>query len=132
MDLGSNITGVSGIVEVTPTLDLALALHPQTRQVVVAGGNALLDRDLLALAQKEFKAYEGKVSFSYLPDLTPEEMRQRLAVLPDKTIVIFLSFSDNAGKAPVSPEGFHFVRPRRLPLWINQASLGHGMSAAGC
>jgi hypothetical protein len=29
LDLGSNTTGVSGRIEITPTLDLALALHPQ-------------------------------------------------------------------------------------------------------
>ena len=88
-----------------PTLDLALAFHPQTERVVVVAGNAPLDQDLLALAQKEFQAYEGKLAFTYLTDLTPEEMRQRLAVLPDKTIVIFLSFNTDARvRSTASPE----------------------------
>src|SRR6185503_3088909 len=93
INLGSNITGVSGKVEVAPTLDLALALHPQTKRVVVVAGNASIDRGLLELAQKEFRPYEGTLTFTYLTGLTLEEMRQRLAVLPNHSIVIFLAFN---------------------------------------
>jgi C4-dicarboxylate-specific signal transduction histidine kinase/ABC-type uncharacterized transport system substrate-binding protein len=99
LDLGSNVTGVSGKVELAPTLDLALALHPQTQSVVVVAGNGSLDQGLLEQARKEFRAYEGRAAFTYLSGLTLEDVRKRLAVLPDKTIVIFLAFNtDSAGK----------------------------------
>jgi len=90
--LGSKVTGVSTKVELPPTLELALALHRQTERVVVVGGNASIDKGLLAMAQKEFQTYVGRLAFTYLTDLTPEEVCQRLAVLPDKTVVIFLFF----------------------------------------
>jgi len=130
LDLGSNITGVSGKIEVTPTLDLALALHPQTQRVVVVAGNARLDRDMLAMAQKEFRAYEGKASFTYLTDLTPEQIRQRLAVLPDKALVIYLSFnSDTAGNAYVSADVVSMLaQTSSAPIYAqNQAHLGRGI-----
>jgi PAS domain S-box-containing protein len=99
LDLGANVTGVSTKVEVVPTLELALTFHPQTQRVVVVAGNASIDRGLLALAQKEFRPYESRVAFTYLTDLSPEEMRRRLAVLPDRTVVIFLAYSvDPTGK----------------------------------
>ena len=99
LSLGPNFTGVSTKVEVAPTLELALAFHPQTERVVVVAGSAAFDKAMVALAQKEFQLYEGKVAFTYLTDLTPEELRQRLAVLPAKTIVLFLTFNtDSAGK----------------------------------
>lgn len=125
-----NTTGVSGKIEVAPTLELVLALHPQTQRVVVAGGTALLDRDLLALAQKEFKPHEGKVSFTYLTDMTLEEMRQRLAVLPEQTVVIFLSFnSDGSGKAYVSHEVVsRLAESSSAPIYsLNQSYFGSGI-----
>ena len=65
-----NTTGVSGTIEVAPTLDLALAFHPQTERVVVAAGNAPLERELMALAKKDFRRYEDRLAFTYLTDLT--------------------------------------------------------------
>lgn len=130
LTLGSNITGVSAKVEVAPTLDLALALHPQTQKVVVIAGKATLDQGLLAMAQKEFRAYEGKLSFTYLTDLTPAEMGQRLAGLPDKSIVIVLSYSlDTAGKAYVGGEVISLLSSSSTaPIYaLSQTFLGEGI-----
>lgn len=105
LKLGANVTGVSTKVEVAPTLELALGLQPETERVVVVAGSAALDQGLMAQAQKEFSAYEGKLKFDYLSGLTVEELRQRLAVLPEKTIVIYLSiFSDHTGQAHFTAE----------------------------
>lgn len=130
VDLQSNITGVWGQGEFAPTLNIALASHPETQRVVVASGNAAIDREQLTLAQKEFRAYEGRVAFSYLTDLTVEEMRQRLATLPDKTVVMFLSFNvDSAGKRYTSPEVLAQISPTsRAPIYGNSdINLGHGI-----
>ena len=130
LNLGSNVTGVSTKVELTPTLDLALAAQPQTESVMVVGGNAAIDRGLLALAQKEFHAYEGRIAFTYLTDVTPEEIRQRLALLPDKTIVIFLSFSsDRAGTTYQSFEVISLLASTSsAPIYgMSQTLLGNGI-----
>ena len=116
LDLGTRVTGVSGKVELAPTLDLALGLHPETQQVLVTSGNAPLDRGLLAQAQKEFHAYEGRADFTYLTDVTQEELRQRFSVLPKNTIVIFLSFnSDREGIAHITPEVLAKLAQLALP-----------------
>ena len=130
LNLGSNVTGVLGKIEVAPTLDLALAFHPQTQRVVVVAGNAPFDQGLLALARRDFRAFEGRAAFTYLTDLTPEEVRQRLAVLPDKTIVIFLSFnSDSAGKTHTSPDVLSLLAPSSTaPIYAQSEILfGHGI-----
>ena len=130
INLGSNTTGVSGRVEVIPTLDLALAFHPQTQRVVVVAGNAPIDQGLLALAQKEFRAYEGRVAFTYLTDSTPEEISKRLAVLPDKSIVIYLSFSgERAGEVYLNPEVVSLLASSSsAPIYAeSQVLLGQGI-----
>ena len=129
LNLGTNVTGVLGKIEVAPTLDLALAFHPQTQRVVVVAGNAPFDQGLLTLARRELHAYEGRAAFSYLTGLTLDEVRQRLAVLPDKTIVIFLSFnSDSAGKVYTGPEALSLLGvSSRAPIYIqSQINLGYG------
>ena len=130
LQLGPNVTGASTKVEVAPTLELALALQPQTQNVVVAAGNAPINTGLLAVARKEFQPYEGKVAFTYLTDLTLEEMRQRLAVLPAKTIIIFLGFTaDRAGKVYNSIEVASLLAASsNAPIYgSTQVLLGHGI-----
>ena len=130
LNLGSNVTGVSGKNEVVPTLDLALTFHPQTQRVVVVAGNAPLDQARLARASQEFRAYEGRAAFTYLSGLTPEEVRQRLAVLPDETIVIFLSFnSDSSGKSYTGPEVVSLLAPSSNAPIYGQSDIlfGHGI-----
>src|SRR4029450_8753845 len=51
--------------EFAPTLDLALRIHPNTREVVVVAGTSDFDDTILAQAQSEFRPYESRVSISY-------------------------------------------------------------------
>ena len=85
---------------------------------------------LLALAQKEFRDYEGRVAFTYLTDLTPEEIRKRLEVLPDMSIVIYLSFmADSAGKVYANPEVISLLASSSTaPIYgESETLLGHGI-----
>jgi PAS domain S-box-containing protein len=130
LPLGSNITGVSAKVEVAPTLDLALGFQPQTQQVVVVAGHSSLDEGLVELARREFRPYEGKLNFTYLTNQTPEEVRRRLAILPDKTIVIFLSFSrDAAGISYTNGEVISLLASSSTaPIYgVSQTFMGWGL-----
>ena len=130
LNLGSKVTGVSGKIEVVPTLDLAFMFHPQTQRVVVVAGNAPLDQARLALAREEFRPFEGRAAFTYLTGLTAEEVRQRLAVLPDETIVIFLSLnSDSSGKSYTGPEVLSLLASSSTaPIYGHSDILfGHGI-----
>jgi PAS domain S-box-containing protein len=130
LDLGPNFTGVSTKVEPATTLELALAFHPQTQRVVLVAGNASIDKGLLALAQNEFCPYESKLAFTYLTDLTPEQIRQRLAILPEKTIVIFLAYNnDTTGKAYSGREVLSLLASTsNAPVYgVSQTLLGYGI-----
>jgi PAS domain S-box-containing protein len=120
LDLGQNVTGVHGSIELRPALDLALALHPGTRRVAVVTGNSSRDKFWEALAQKEFQSYEDNVEFAYLTNVTSEELRKELAALPPHTIVFFLSFLlDSAGNAYSLPESVSLVAPSSsAPIYL--------------
>jgi signal transduction histidine kinase len=101
--LSSNVFGVLVKREFAPTLEIALRLHPSTKGVIVVSGTSEFDTSLLAAAQKEFRPYEKRVSFTYLSELPLEQLLGKLAQLPRGNIVLFVSmFRDGVGH-PVVP-----------------------------
>jgi len=92
---GANVTGVSGKLELQPTLDLALTIQPETKKVVVVAGQTQLETDLVQQAHDEFRPYESKLEFSYLVGLEIDELKNKLAELSDRTIVLYLGMRSN-------------------------------------
>jgi signal transduction histidine kinase len=84
--------------EFAPTLDLVLRVHPTTEHFVVVAGTSDYDTRLLLQAQKEFRPYENRVSFTYLPELPLEQLLSTLSLLPSRDIVLYLTlFQDGIG-----------------------------------
>jgi PAS domain S-box-containing protein len=103
--LGPNVTGVWGELDFKPNLDLALALHPNTRKVVVLVGVSEFDKYWTARVKEDFLAYEGKLEITYLIGRTIAEQQQALASLPQHTIVFFVTATrDNAGNNYNNPD----------------------------
>jgi len=101
LDVGPNMTGVWGEANYKSNLELALALHPETKQVVVICGAGEWDNYWRSLVQEQLRAFEGRVEFSYLSGLTISELKNALAALTSRTIVLFVSSTqDNAGNNP--------------------------------
>lgn len=99
LSLKPQMTGAMVAPDFAFILELALTLQPQTRQVVVVGGTADFDRFLMAWAREAFAPWEGKVTFSYLSDLSLAALQERLAQLPPHTIVYYLTIlRDGSGQ----------------------------------
>jgi signal transduction histidine kinase len=82
------------------TLELGLALRPQTKRVVVVAGASSLDRMYLDAARTELERFAGRVPIEYLTDLPLEEMMARLRSLPrDSLIMPATIFRDSAGQS---------------------------------
>lgn len=88
--------GVWMVVQPTKTLELALNLEPQTQHVIVVGGMGKMDRLGEALVREQFHAYEARLEFNYLTDLSMPELLDRLKHLPSRSVVIYTSFSQDA------------------------------------
>ena len=89
-------TGVWAVAQPEPTLKVALALQPGTRQVVVVGGVGVYDRHLEAVAKESFRKYDSRLEFTYLTDLDMPALIERLKHLPDHTIVYHTSIMQDA------------------------------------
>ena len=72
--LPPHVRGVLLKREFSPTLELALGLHPQTRQVIVVGGTSDFDKLLLEQARKEFEPFANRVNVTYATALPLQQL----------------------------------------------------------
>jgi PAS domain S-box-containing protein len=110
--LRPNATGIWGIPDFRKTLEIALSLHPDTQTVTVVAGDSRQDQFLRSAARKDFRAYEDRFAFDYPSELTLEELRLKLSALPQKSLIIYLSFFlDREGKIYSGPQALSLVAP---------------------
>src|SRR3954464_13095504 len=85
--LDSSFTGVEGgEAGYSATVAAALRLKPDTRRVVVVGGQAPFDREQEAAAREQLKSYQDRLEISYLPELDAPTLLQHFKELPSHTI----------------------------------------------
>jgi signal transduction histidine kinase len=95
LKLDSNVTGLWAESNYRANLDLALALQPGTKRVVVISGAGPWDNYFRSAVQEDFRPYEGKLQFDYLSGLTVSELQTTLSTLPAETVVSFVSSSQD-------------------------------------
>jgi len=105
LSLRSNVTGVLVKRDFKGTLDVALKLQPDTRQVVFIAGTSTFDKDLLEQASQDLKPYEDRLKFTYLTDLPLSSTLNEISQLPSDTIILYSTvFRDGAGSTYVPHE----------------------------
>ena len=90
------ITGVVGSLHPDRTLDEALQLLPDTKNVVVVGGMGRFDVSFENVARQAFHNYESKLEFTYLTDLSMPALLEKLSHLPSHTIVYHAAMTRDA------------------------------------
>ena len=117
--------------EPAKTLDAALRLLPDTRQVFVVAGQSRFDKGVVALTRAGLTSYEAKLDVTYLTDLSMKQLQERLRNLPSHSIVLFLTYFKDA-------EGREFlnmvdalpmvVGASNAPVFgVSEPYLGHGV-----
>ena len=95
----ANSTGLLNKLQFGPSIELALALQPDLEHVYVVVGTTGLDRSRESQARAEFRAFEGRVEFTYLSGLVTKDLEARLGTLPPHSAVYFVVVSkDGAGE----------------------------------
>jgi signal transduction histidine kinase len=118
--LPPNVTGASLQVRYWPTLALARTLDPRTERAVVVIGASPNDRALEALVREELREHEEELPQSFLVGLPLDELLRRLAALPERTIVLFVSFAqDGNGRSFMPDDALRRVaRAASVPTYI--------------
>ena len=80
------------------TLELSLELQPKVENVIVIAGVDKWSRNLLKIAKEISRPYEKQYRFSWLTDMTMDELIETVSTPMEKTIILYLSvIKDTAG-----------------------------------
>jgi len=96
--LDARFTGTWVKLEPEQTLELALHLFPDTRQVIVVGGSSDFDKVVMSLTKKALSSVKTKSEITYLTDMEMNKLLEKLRNLPEHSIELYTSFfRDSAG-----------------------------------
>ena len=87
---GPGVTGIIRANTYRKTVDLALKLHPATKDLVVVSGTAERDKRFEQVAREELAGYENRLAISYLTDLPVNELVNRVKELPQDSLILYV------------------------------------------
>jgi len=90
-------TGISEEADIAGTIDVALKIHPNTRNIIVVNDTSVTGKNV----HREFDRIVSKypqISFQFLEDITMSDMRQQIGKLSkDSLVLLTIFFIDKAG-----------------------------------
>jgi PAS domain S-box-containing protein len=126
--------GATGIVHQSTgreTLNLALTLHPNTKQVFVISGSIERDKRFETVARQELKGFEDRVNVAYLTDLPLNELIAKTSNLPADSVALYVwqQAADEQGKLLESYEVLTRIsRTSSAPIYgMGSGNLGSGI-----
>ena len=84
-----NSTGIVNLFRLGRSIDLALTLQPDLRQLFVVTGSAPADRRMEQQARADFARFKGRLDITYLAGLATSELDARLQALPPHSAVFY-------------------------------------------
>jgi PAS domain S-box-containing protein len=102
--LGVNATAVGVDLDLPGIIENILRILPGTTNIEVVIGNSPLERFWLAELRQDLRPFANRVRFSWLNDLSFEEMRKRVATLPRNTAVLYAVLLVDAEGVPHEQE----------------------------
>ena len=124
------ITAVLETQDIRDTIDTALKLHPDTREIL-----AISDTTVSGIsAQKALKAimsvYDGRVKINFLPACTFEEARAAVAALPANSIILLNTYAtDSEGNTLSTKDSTRMiVSAAKVPVYgVHENRFGDGI-----
>jgi signal transduction histidine kinase/dihydrofolate reductase len=112
------------------TIALAAALQPDTTQVFVVTGSSVRDEALERAARSQFASLKSRLTFTFLPGLSTEDLEKRLSTLPERAIVYYVIFYQDGDGVNVNPLDYlsrlTAISNRPVYSWTD-STLDHGV-----
>jgi len=126
------VTGVTDAVEVRPTIDLALHLHPDTDTVAVITNDSEFERYWLGKVHDELLRHQNRITEIDLVGLPPSELLEKIAALPQHTVVLFQESPLDSSQPAIGAYDALAMVGQRLPTYciFSVICLNRGGSAA--
>jgi PAS domain S-box-containing protein len=126
---GSFVSGIAQRLDPRSSIELILRLQPETRRIVVIGGTAEVDRDVINRVKEAARSFVGRVDFDFWDNRSLAELRQAVGALPPQTAILFSRmFRDGDGQAVISAEVGQWVAQwANVPVYVmSDTVLGTG------
>ena len=100
LQLPANVTGVTGALDYTQSVEWALGALPDLDEVVIIHGVSPADLEEVAAIETMQEGMRGRVRFTDLSTLPLPEIKARVASLPKTSLVLYhLMLQDAAGSS---------------------------------
>jgi len=101
-DMIQDMTAITGVVEtfdIKGTLDAALMLLPDTKEVYVINDASLTGEANKMVINQVAAGYAGRLNFTFLEDYTMEELQAEVSTLSEESIILLMTFNqDRTGR----------------------------------
>ena len=128
---GAGLTGIVTPTSHRQTLDLALTLHPETRQVFVVSGTPERDKRFEITAREQLEEYNRNVAITYLTDLSLNELVAKIKTLPERSLVLYLWQQDQNEQGVIleSADVLSIIaRSAHVPIYgMSSRNIGSGL-----
>ncbi|XPV77009.1 MAG: ABC transporter substrate binding protein [Desulfovibrio sp.] len=87
-----NVTGIEEHFDLVRTLDVALALHPNNKRMIVVGDKSSAGLAIKSQIESIVPMFEDRLQVDYWIQMSMEEVLNRVAVLPEDTFLFFIPY----------------------------------------
>jgi PAS domain S-box-containing protein len=125
--------GILNAVAARPLLEMVAHLLPDTREIVLVGGNATFDRELLREVRKQIED-TSRWKVTEISGSTPQAIAQELSQLKAGTVVLFTTyFRDAAGTIYIPKKVLEKIsQESAVPVFaLYDTMLGTGVTGIG-
>jgi signal transduction histidine kinase len=107
------------------TITLARQLQPELQHVFVVLGSSGRDKALGAVLSTQFESFAPGLTFTYMTDQTIEDLERQIANLPERSIVYYALFYQDAEGVNVNPLEYltrlSGIANRPMYSWVDSA-----------
>lgn len=125
-----NATGISTELQLGGTVDFALALQPDLKNVFVICGKQEATGYLLNIARAQFPKYQPRLKITYLAGLSTVDLETQLRQLPPHSMVYYLVVDRDGANENFHPldylDRISSVANAPVYSWVDSA-MGHGI-----
>lgn len=129
-NLGDNATAVAVNLDFPGIVENILRILPSTTNIAVVIGNSPIERFWLTELRRDLQPFTDRVRFTWLDELSFEEMRKRVATLPRNTAIFYVILLVDAAGVPHEQERALEVLggDGKAPIFgIYESQLGRGI-----
>jgi len=90
---------VTGKLDMSGTLALAIRLHPEVHKIFVVTGASQFDEALRGIAMEELRKFENRAEIHHLSGLAMDDLVNRVSNLPERSLLFYISIFRHHGKS---------------------------------